>query len=99
MPRLPSHTHLHLQRPSHQLLLGDISFLILLFERTGTGEDELVEVAMSRQDMADYLGLTIETVCRILGKFKRSRVIDIPNLHQLVLRDIDALYALAEGGE
>ena len=75
------------------------SLLILLFERTGTEEDELVEVAMSRQDMADYLGLTIETVCRILSKFKRSRVIDIPNLHQLVLRDIDALYALAEGDD
>ena len=75
------------------------SFLLQLLERTGSGEDGLVESAMSRQDMADYLGLTIETVCRVLTRFKRQRLIEIPNLHQLVLKDIETLYSIAGAGE
>jgi CRP-like cAMP-binding protein len=75
------------------------SFLVLLLERVGTGEDQIVDVAMTRQDMADYLGLTIETVCRVLTKLKRRRIIDIPDLHSLVLKDIDAVYSMAGGGE
>jgi CRP-like cAMP-binding protein len=33
---------------------------------------------MSRNDIADYLGLTIETVCRTLSAFKRGGIIAIP---------------------
>jgi CRP/FNR family nitrogen fixation transcriptional regulator len=75
------------------------SFLLSLKERMGADEDELFEIAMSRQDVADYLGLTIETVCRVLSKMRRSRVIGIPNLHQLRICDTDALYDLAESGD
>jgi len=75
------------------------SFLLSLKERMGAGEDKLFEIAMSRQDIADHLGLTIETVCRVLTKLRRSRVIAIPNLHQLSVLDTDKLYALAESGD
>src|SRR5215467_2322470 len=43
------------------------AFLLLLFERTGT---KSIELAMGRQDIADYLSLTMETVSRILSLFK-----------------------------
>jgi CRP-like cAMP-binding protein len=92
------HMHDHLVMLGRQTAKERVaSLLLMLFERTGTGEDEIVDIAIPRQDMADYLGLTIETVCRVLSRFKRAQVIDTPNLHQLVLRDIDALKTLARG--
>ena len=73
------------------------SFLIALLERTGFEEDDILDVPMSRQDIADHLGLTIETVCRTLSELKRARMIDIPNQRQLHLLDPDALHSLAAG--
>jgi CRP-like cAMP-binding protein len=74
------------------------SFLVMLIERQGA-ENSRLAVPMSRQDIADYLGLTIETVCRVLSSMKREKLIDIPGLHELTIRDSNALYALAEGEE
>ena len=91
--------HDHLMLLGRQTALERVSsFLLSLRERTCTKEDAPLDVPMSRQDIADYLGLTIETVCRVLAKLRRSRVIGIPNIHQLIIGDIDALHALAEGG-
>jgi CRP-like cAMP-binding protein len=73
------------------------SFLVFLSERIGVEDDELLDVPMSRLDIADYLGLTIETVCRVLSELKRARIIEIPNSRQLTLRDIENLHELADG--
>ena len=70
------------------------SFLLEMSERHD-GRRTL-DLPMSRTDIADYLGLTIETVCRVLSAFKRDRVIDIPTPHRIELRCRDALEALAE---
>jgi len=51
---------------------------------------------MGRQDIADYLGLTIETVCRTLSDLKDSGVIEVPNRHQIVVRDLGSLETIAE---
>jgi CRP-like cAMP-binding protein len=51
---------------------------------------------MSRNDIADYLGLTIETVCRTLSVFKRSAIIAIPKPHRIELLDRGALEAVGE---
>jgi CRP-like cAMP-binding protein len=92
--------HDHLMLLGRQTALERMSsFLLSLKERLCADEGDAMEIPMSRQDMADYLGLTIETVCRVLTKLRRSRIIGIPNIHQLVLNDVDALYALAEGGD
>lgn len=56
----------------------------------------LIEVPMSRTDIADYLGLTIETVCRVLSAFKREGIIAIPGIHDIEVRDRAALEAASD---
>jgi CRP-like cAMP-binding protein len=71
------------------------SFLLEMSERNdGPG---VLNLPMSRVDIADYLGLTIETVCRTLTSFKRGGTIVIPNAHRVEFRDRRALEAIAEG--
>ena len=55
----------------------------------------VVHLAMSRQDMADYLGLTIESVSRSLSQFERDGVIALPSTRQLKVLDAGALEDLA----
>src|SRR4051812_47762682 len=81
------------------LMLGRMSapervatFLLDLADRRDTSR--ALDLPMSRSDIADYLGLTIETVCRVLSSFKRDCLIDIPNAHRIELRDRAALAAL-----
>jgi CRP-like cAMP-binding protein len=57
----------------------------------------VLDLPMSRNDIADYLGLTIETVCRVMSAFKRDGTIYIPTPHRIELRDRAALAAVGEG--
>ena len=75
------------------------SFLLLLAQRTDADNGDALDLPMGRQDIADYLGLTIETVCRALTDLKRERLIAIPNRHQVVICDIALLEGVAEGDE
>jgi CRP-like cAMP-binding protein len=70
-------------------------FLLRIKERNG-GTDE-IDVPMSRQDIADYLGLTIETVSRGISEFKRRQYISAISTHQFRLTGMPALQALASG--
>ena len=67
------------------------AFLLEMNGRIGTGD--AVELAMSRTDMADYLGLTIETVSRTLTQMERDGAIALPSCRGVVLRDRAALAA------
>lgn len=75
------------------------SFLLGLAERAGDEHRpaHLVHLPMSRQDMADYLGLTIETVSRTLSRFRRDGLIGLPGRQEIVLRQLARLEALADG--
>ena len=55
---------------------------------------EAVELPMSRQDIADYLGLTIETVSRTLTQLEEAAMIEIPTSRRIVLRNRSALVRL-----
>ncbi len=46
-----------------------------------------VRLPMTRTDIADYLGLTIETVSRTMTRLKNSRLISIPNPSEIVIND------------
>lgn len=76
------------------------SFLVDLAARRSDGEGNgtCLHLPMSRQDIADHLGLTIETVSRIFTRFKRARLVDLPDRHAVVLTDVDRLSRLADGG-
>ena len=52
---------------------------------------------MTRSDIADYLGLTIETVSRTLSRLRADRLIDIPTTNDVVVRSRAALEHLAGG--
>ena len=57
-----------------------------------------VALPMGRTDIADYLGLTIETVSRTLTQFKREAVIGLPDAGRAELLKPDVLRCIAEGG-
>ncbi|HEY8030911.1 MAG TPA: helix-turn-helix domain-containing protein [Methylocella sp.] len=77
------------------------SFLLLIAEQHEgeDGEDILLEVdlPMTRSDIADYLGLTIETVSRTLTKLKQDGLIVLLAPNRLKIRDRDLLEELAAG--
>jgi CRP/FNR family transcriptional regulator, nitrogen fixation regulation protein len=86
---------------THMLLLGRMtaservaSFLLEISDRHDARQ--VLDLPMSRNDIADYLGLTIETVCRVLSGFRRDGVIGIPTPHRIELRNREALEALCE---
>jgi CRP/FNR family nitrogen fixation transcriptional regulator len=84
----------------HALLLAKnsrqrvASFLIEMSERLNA--PKVMEVPMPRQDIADYLGLTVETVSRTITRFEAKGLIEVPLARQIVFRDLDALRRLAE---
>jgi CRP-like cAMP-binding protein len=64
-------------------------FLLEMAKRAAGGN--AIDLPMSRQDIADYLGLTIETVSRTLTSLETAATIDVPTSRRIVLRDRSAL--------
>lgn len=56
------------------------------------------DLPLSRQQMADILGLTIETVCRQLTAMKRAGVLELPTRRTIVIASRDQLEDMAEAG-
>lgn len=85
----------------HLMLLGRksacekvASFLLDIANRFG---GELTTLAMSRQDMADYLGLTIETVSRMLTTLQGDGLVEFPASRQFRILRRGVLARLAAG--
>jgi len=68
------------------------AFLLEMAGRACSGD--AVDLPMSRQDIADYLGLTIETVSRTLTQLENDSAISLPTSRRIVLRDRAALTRL-----
>jgi CRP/FNR family transcriptional regulator, nitrogen fixation regulation protein len=65
------------------------SFLLEMAESVSSGN--AIELPMSRQDIADYLGLTIETVSRTLTALEGAAVIKVPTSRRILLCNRGAL--------
>ncbi len=84
----------------HLLVIGRQSaservaaFLVDMQERQG--DLPTLELAMARSDIADYLGLTIETVSRTFSKFRERGLIRLSGARTVVIERQDALRALS----
>ena len=74
------------------------SFLLALAEPSQqTGET--IPLPVTRGDMADYLGLTLETVSRALSRMRRDGVLDFPSVDRVQFLDLERLEEIATGDE
>lgn len=83
----------------HALVLGRkgagervAAFLLQLADRFVAKRE--MDLPMSRADIADYLGLTIETVSRAFSEFERNAAIALPSSRHVVMRNPGALFEL-----
>ena len=53
-----------------------------------------IELPMTRQDIADYWGLTIETVSRTMTQLENEAAISMPSSRRIVIRNRAALTTL-----
>ncbi len=94
------------QAQEHITILGQMSaservatILLRLLERIGERNDMagVIDLPMTREDIADYAGLTIETVSRNFSQFRemgilsssKGRHIEIPNIEALMQLSAD----------
>jgi len=68
------------------------AFLLEMSERIKSNDE--INLPMSRQDIADYLGLTIETVSRTLTSLECNAAIALPTSRRILLRNRAALHRL-----
>lgn len=73
------------------------TFLIDMSRRLRADDQNVIELPLSRQQIADILGLTIETVSRQMTELKRLGMIALPGRRGVRMIDIAALEAIAEG--
>jgi CRP/FNR family transcriptional regulator len=70
--------------------------LLTLAEKIGQRRDRLTVLSVTRQELADMIGTTVETTIRVTSRWQQTGLIR-SSRHQIALTDIDALRTLAEG--
>jgi CRP/FNR family nitrogen fixation transcriptional regulator len=84
----------------HLLLLGRknalerlAAFLLQMDARSGS--NHIVDLAMPRHDIADYLGLTLETISRMFAELKEAGAIKLESARRVHLLDAAKLKAMS----
>ncbi len=88
------------QTQDHMLLLGRknalerlAAFLLEMARRSGS--ESTLQLAMPRHDIADYLGLTLETVSRMFAELKDEGIIKLESARRVSVLDMSKLEALS----
>jgi CRP-like cAMP-binding protein len=88
------------QTQDHLLLLGRknalerlAAFLLEMARRYG--DDDVIDLPMPRHDIADYLGLTLETVSRMFAELKEAGIVRLESARRVHLVDMAKLKAMA----
>ena len=95
------------QAARHEMLLGRKTALervatFLADLRARSGERHLrthpLSLPMTRAEIADYTGLTIETVSRVFGRLRDDRILEMVGTGAVRILDESTLAAMAESG-
>ena len=69
------------------------TFLLSVAQRARSGSE--IDIPFGRLDIADYLGLTVETVSREISKLKRGGIISTRGPHKIVIKRLGGLRQVA----
>lgn len=74
------------------------TFLLAMAEHksAAVSSEQALDLPMNRSDIADYLGLTVETVSRFLTQLRSRGIIDVRSANQIVLLDRARLRDISE---
>lgn len=86
---------LTLGRKSAQEKVASFLYLIATHIDPENDDKSCFDLPLSRADIADFLGLTIETVSRQMTKLRKENIIQIENNRHITVPDLDALSAAA----
>ena len=80
------HIENHLLLLGRQKSLEKVAAFLLEMDRR-LGRPEVMVLPMTRRDIADYLGMSLETVCRVLSSLQQERILSFTgkNHRELVL--------------
>lgn len=96
------HSLLHAQQ--QMVLLGRMSaverlvwFLLMMAEKQNVEHNVPLHLPMPRYDIADYLGITHETVSRVLSRLRKNQLIEIQEGSMIRIRDWAVMRRMVEG--
>ena len=86
---------LTLGRKTAQEKVASFLYMIATHNDPETVDQSVFDLPLSRADIADFLGLTIETVSRQFTRLRKEDVIRIENNRHVIVPDMDRLAAFA----
>lgn len=75
------------------------NFLLLMSRDAFGDRNRIIDLPMTRLDIADYLGMTIETVSRTFTKLMQGGIIATTGRRSIIVLKMEALRSLAEGDD